>query len=89
MDGSVLLFLGHDAVTVTLLLAAPVLIATTVVGLGVSVVQAVTQINEMTLTFVPKIISVLAVLGLLGPWMAATLLNYTERLLTALPQLVR
>ena len=89
MEADIVLYLGHDAVKVTLLLAAPVLIVTMVVGLGISVLQAVTQINEMTLTFVPKMISVLAVLAVFGPWMAATLLDFTERLLMGLPDLVR
>ena len=58
-----------------------------VIGMLVSVFQAMTQINEVTMTFVPKILGVFAVSALVGPWMIGTMVNYTSRLLTALPEL--
>ena len=87
MGEQLIIELGRSAITVALLVAAPVLVVTTLVGLGISIFQAVTQINEMTLTFVPKILAVVVVLGMLGPWAGNTLLTYTVRLLTELPAL--
>ncbi len=87
MGDQQLLELGRQAVTVMFLAAGPALVAATVVGLVISIFQAVTQINEMTLTFVPKIIVVFAVLGVMGPWIGDTLLSYTLRLFTELPSL--
>jgi flagellar biosynthetic protein FliQ len=69
--------IGQQAVVMMLLLAGPLLAVSLVVGLLVSVFQAVTQVNEMTLTFVPKVIAIFAVLILLGPWMLQMLLGYT------------
>ena len=73
----------------TLLVSAPILVVSLVIGMLVSVFQAMTQINEVTMTFVPKILGVFAVSALLGPWMIGTMVNYTSRLLTALPELAR
>jgi flagellar biosynthetic protein FliQ len=81
--------LGRGAVAMTLLLAAPMLLAALVVGLVVSVVQALTQINEATLTFVPKILAVFAALAVAGPWLLSTLLTYTVELFNLLPAMVR
>jgi flagellar biosynthesis protein FliQ len=69
--------LGQQAVVMMVLLAGPLLAVSLVVGLVVSIFQAVTQVNEMTLTFVPKVIAIFAVLILLGPWMLQMLLGYT------------
>jgi flagellar biosynthesis protein FliQ len=69
--------LGQEAVLMMVLLAGPLLAVSLVVGLVVSIFQAVTQVNEMTLTFVPKVIAIFAVLILLGPWMLQMLLGYT------------
>jgi flagellar biosynthetic protein FliQ len=77
--------LGSNALMIILMLGAPVLIVTLVMGLIVSVFQATTQIHEMTLTFVPKIAATVAVLVILGPWMVSSMLSYTANLFAALP----
>jgi len=69
-----------DAVWTTLLVAAPMLIAGLIVGIAVSLFQAVTQIHEMTLTFIPKILAVVFVLILALPWIIRVLLSYTTEL---------
>lgn len=81
--------LARDALMTALLLAAPILVVSLVLGLLVSVFQAMTQINEATLSFVPKILGVFAVSAFMGPWMIGTMVNYTTRLFTALPTLAR
>jgi flagellar biosynthetic protein FliQ len=81
--------LGRAALEVTLALAGPVLLFGLVAGLVVSVFQAVTQINEMTLTFIPKIAATVAALLLFGPWMLQRLLAFTTTLLQGLPGYVR
>ncbi len=72
-----------------LMLAAPVLVAALVVGLVVAIFQATTSIQEQTLTFVPKIMTILAMLALLGGWMFASLKDYTITLFEMIPQMVR
>ena len=89
MTQQMVLDLGQSAVMMTLMLAAPVLLASLVVGLVVSVFQAATQINELTLTFVPKIIAVFAVSVVLAPWLMDVIVTYTTRLYLELPHLVR
>jgi flagellar biosynthesis protein FliQ len=78
---------GKDALTVTLLLVAPPLGFALIVGLVISLFQAVTQINEATLAFVPKMIAVFVSLAIFGPWMMSTILTYTTTLFTYLPTL--
>lgn len=75
------LFLGRDAMIVTLLVSAPMLLSGLVVGLVISVFQSVTQIQEITLTFVPKIIVVFAAFVIFLPWMSETLLGFVVPLL--------
>jgi len=79
--------LAHQAMIVALLLAAPLLLVSLVVGLVVSLFQAATQINESTLTFIPKLVAILATLVIAGPWMMATMLDYMHRMFTSIPQL--
>lgn len=79
----------REAVVTTLLLALPLLAVGLVVGLAVSLFQAVTQIHEMTLTFVPKLVGIAAVLVLLGPWMLHRLVGFTRWLFDLLPQMAR
>ena len=76
--------LARDALTITLMLAAPLMGVGLVIGLGVSIFQALTQIHEMTLTFVPKLIGVALVLVVLGSWMLQNLLQFTTRMLGGL-----
>lgn len=81
--------LGNKALTTSALLAAPLLISALVIGLMVSVFQAITQINEATLTFIPKIVVVGIVLVLAGPWMVDTLVVFTTELLANIAEYVR
>ncbi len=81
--------IGRQAVEITLLLAAPMLGLGLAVGLMVSIFQAVTMIQEMTLTFVPKIIAVMAGLIIFLPWMLQTMISFTARILTEIPNYVR
>jgi flagellar biosynthesis protein FliQ len=69
-------------------LSAPILITALVIGLVISLIQAVTQINEQTLSYVPKIIGIALVLIIAGPWMLQTLLDFTAHLFSSLPSLV-
>lgn len=77
MTQELIIGLGQQAVLMMVMLAGPLLAVSLVVGLVVSIFQAVTQVNEMTLTFVPKVIAIFAVLIALGPWMLQMLLAYT------------
>jgi flagellar biosynthesis protein FliQ len=88
MDETYVLALAQNALTVALMLAAPVLIVSLVVGVIISLIQAATQINEATLSFVPKLIGVCAVLLVLGSWMLQQLVNFTTNLFASLPSLV-
>ncbi|MEA3486384.1 MAG: flagellar biosynthesis protein FliQ [Thermodesulfobacteriota bacterium] len=81
--------LAAEAVKVTLLLSAPMLIAGLAVGLIVSIFQAVTQIQEMTLTFVPKIIAVLVALIVALPWMINLIVTYTQNLFSNISMYIR
>lgn len=80
--------LGSKAIHVSLLLGAPMLLVALVVGLVISIFQAATQINEATLSFIPKLLAVFAVLVLAGPWMLAQMLDYIRTLFSSIPQLV-
>jgi flagellar biosynthetic protein FliQ len=77
--------IGQQALTVMLLLAAPLLLTSLVVGLVVSVLQAATQINEMTLTFIPKLVGTLVALVVAGPWMITYFVDYVRRLFESIP----
>ena len=89
MTPSEAITLTQNAVTLTLLLSAPVLLVAMVVGLLISLFQAVTQIQEMTLTFVPKIVAVMATLLFLSSWMINKLVDYTHALIVNLPNIIR
>ena len=84
MNDADIALLLRDGMLVMLKLAGPPLLATLVVGLLVALVQAITQINEATLAFVPKVLALGAALVLLGPFMVATLTSYTHLLLDRL-----
>jgi len=89
MTEDIVISLGRDAIWTTVLLAAPLLISALVVGLIVSILQAVTQINEATLTFIPKMLTIVIVLVILAPWMTQMITSYTTELFTSLPNYVR
>jgi flagellar biosynthetic protein FliQ len=88
MDATAVFTAGQQGLWMLLLVAAPVLIVVLLVGLVVSVFQAATQINEATLSFVPKIVAAVVVLAVAGPWMMTTLVEYLQRVLTSIPQAV-
>ena len=77
--------IAQDALMTAFLVSAPILFVSLVIGVIVSLFQAMTQVNEVTLTFVPKIFGVFAVSALFGPWMVGTMVGYTERLFATLP----
>ncbi|MBQ0713809.1 flagellar biosynthesis protein FliQ [Paraperlucidibaca wandonensis] len=80
--------IGRQAIMVTVLLAAPLLLAALAAGLIIGMFQAATQIQDMTLSFIPKLIVLIVVLGLTGPWMLRTLVDYTRELIQMIPDLV-
>jgi flagellar biosynthetic protein FliQ len=81
--------IGRSALELTLALAGPVLLFALVAGLVVAVFQALTQINEVTLTFIPKIAATAAALVMFGPWMLTRLVSFTTTLFQSLPTYVR
>ena len=88
MNQDVVVSLAMDAITLALKVALPMLLVGLVVGLVISVFQAVTQIQEQTLTFIPKIVALAAVLLIGGPWMLNQLLSYTSELWAGIPNFV-
>lgn len=80
--------LGRSALEMTLLIGAPVLIVTLGIGLVVAVFQAATQINDASLSFIPKLVAVLVTFMLAGPWMLTLMIDYMQRLLTSIPTLI-
>lgn len=89
MTEELILKLGQDALRTTAMLAAPLLVSTLLIGLLVSIFQALTQINEATLTFVPKMILVALILVFAGPWMIDILSTYTVDLFENIATMVR
>lgn len=88
MDSNTVLTIGQEAMKVMMLITAPLLLAGLVTGLLVGMVQAATQINEMTLSFIPKLIVVAVVLMATGPWMLQMLIEYTRQLMQQVPSLI-
>ncbi|HEK3033833.1 TPA: flagellar biosynthesis protein FliQ [Proteus mirabilis] len=82
------LVLGTEAMKIALSLAGPLLLSALVTGLVISMLQAATQINEMTLSFIPKILAVLAAILVAGPWMLSLLLDYMHNLFTGIPGMI-
>ena len=77
--------LGRQALELTLMVSAPPLLAALIIGLVVSIFQAATQINEMTLSFIPKLIGMFVVLIITGPWMVSMMVDYIQRLFSSIP----
>ena len=88
MTAQMVLTIGHDALTLLLMVAMPMLGTIMAVGLTVSVFQAVTQIHEATLAFVPKLVAAVVVFAIAGPWMLTTLVDYLRRTIEAIPTVV-
>jgi flagellar biosynthesis protein FliQ len=88
MNQDVVVSLTMDAISVAMKVAVPMLLAGLVVGLIVSVFQAITQIQEQTLAFIPKVATLVAIMVLFGPWMLGQLETYTVALWASIPQMV-
>ncbi len=88
MDAQQVFTIGQQGLHLLLLVAAPLLLTVLAVGLVVSVFQAATQINEATLSFVPKVVAAVAVLAIAGPWMLTQLVDYIRQTLLSIPSAV-
>jgi flagellar biosynthesis protein FliQ len=88
MNPEVVMTIGRHALEMTLLLAAPLLLVALTTGLIVGAFQAATQINEMTLSFIPKLLAMSTVLMVAGPWMLKMLVSYTHDLIQSIPGLI-
>jgi flagellar biosynthesis protein FliQ len=89
MTESYLITFAQNSLMVTMFMAAPILLVSLIVGSLISLIQAATQINEVTLTFVPKMIGIILVFALLGGWMGQQLLSFTQNIFISLPSLVK
>jgi flagellar biosynthetic protein FliQ len=88
MTPETVMTMGRQAMEVTLLVAAPLLLVALVIGLIVSIFQAATQINESTLSFIPKLVGVFVALVVAGPWMLSVMTDYMRQILTGIPGMV-
>ncbi|MCB1978049.1 MAG: flagellar biosynthesis protein FliQ [Burkholderiaceae bacterium] len=88
MSPQFVLTIGRDALTILLMIAMPVLGVVMAVGLLVSIFQAVTQIHEATLAFVPKLVAAMVVFAIAGPWMVSTLVDFIRRTIESIPSVV-
>jgi flagellar biosynthetic protein FliQ len=88
MTPDLVIDVGKEALEVVTLLAAPILLSALAIGLLIAMFQAATQINEMTLSFVPKLLVVVLVLMVTGPWMLRLITGYTEQLIESIPGLI-
>jgi flagellar biosynthetic protein FliQ len=89
MENDFVLDIANQAIKVTLMLATPMLLGALVIGILVSIFQAVTQINEQTLSFIPKILVIFGVIVLSSPWMMDTMTSFTKDLIISIPKVVR
>ena len=88
MTPTTVIELGRQAIEVTLMVSAPLFLAALVTGLIISIFQAATQINEMTLSFVPKLVAIFVTLVLAGPWMIPLLTDFIRRLFESIPAMI-
>jgi flagellar biosynthetic protein FliQ len=88
MTSEMVMTIGQRALEITILLSMPLLLAALVIGLLVGVFQAATQINEMTLSFIPKLVGMAGTLVVAGPWMLKTIVGYTRELFESIPGLI-
>jgi flagellar biosynthetic protein FliQ len=89
MTPDLVMTIGQDALTTMLVLAMPMLLVALAIGLLVGVFQAATQINEMTLSFIPKLIGMSVAIAVAGPWMLKVIVNYTQALIINIPSMIR
>lgn len=88
MTPTAVIELGRQAIEVTLLVSAPLFVAALATGLIISIFQAATQINEMTLSFVPKLVAIFVTLVLAGPWMITVITDFMRRLFESIPAMI-
>lgn len=88
MTPTAVIELGRQAIEVTLMVSAPLFLAALATGLLISIFQAATQINEMTLSFVPKLVAIFVTLVLAGPWMITVLTDFMRRLFESIPSMI-
>lgn len=88
MNPEALIDVGREALQTTMLVASPILLVALGVGLVIGVMQAATQIQEMTLSFIPKMFAILATLGIMGSWMMQVLVDYMRQLVHSIPALL-
>lgn len=89
MTSELVMVIGNEALKTMLLLGMPILLVVLVIGLVIGIFQAATQINEMTLSFIPKLVGMAAALAIAGPWMLKVIVNYTQALIINIPMLIR
>jgi len=87
MTPEIVMSMTHIAMKTALFMAGPLLLITLIVGLVISIFQAATQINEMTLSFIPKLLAVAITLTIIGPWLLSTMVDYVQHVLTQIPSL--
>jgi flagellar biosynthetic protein FliQ len=88
MNPETVMTIGRHAMEITLMVAAPLLLVSLVIGLVVSIFQAATQINEATLSFIPKLVGIFVALIVAGPWMISVMTDYMREVFTGIPGLV-
>ncbi len=88
MTPELVMDIGRQAVEMTLIHSGPLLLAALVIGLIISIFQAATQINEQTLSFIPKLVGIFLTLILAGPWMLQMMVDYIRRLFESIPQII-
>ena len=88
MNADTVIELGRQGMNITVMLAAPLLLAALAAGLLIGMFQAATQIQDMTLSFIPKLVVLVIALGMTGPWMLTQLVDYTRQLFEMIPSLV-
>ena len=89
MDESSIIYIAQEALKIVIYVSAPILLISMIVGLIISIFQATTQIQEQTLTYVPKILSVIAAIALFGSWMLRVLIEYTQNIFTNMNQFIK
>lgn len=88
MTPETVMTMGRNAMEVTLMVAAPLLLVALIIGLIVSIFQAATQINESTLSFIPKLVGIFVALVVAGPWMLSVLTDYMRQIFTGIPGMI-
>jgi flagellar biosynthetic protein FliQ len=88
MNPETVMTMGRNAMEVTLMVAAPMLLVALIIGLIVSIFQAATQINEATLSFIPKLVGIFVAMVVAGPWMLGVMLDYMRQVFAGIPGLI-